>query len=130
MRHGRLCHKGAPVATPEYDWTLQGANVPNLFPVFVHNLFEHSLSIVTTPPRAASQVAERTRSNMLTLRLRSRDGLERIQAEPASTVSQLKDLVSKLINHPPANFVLSADQALVRPRRHQSCLRTLVSERS
>lgn len=51
---------------------------------------------------------------MLTVRLRSRDGLERLQVEPSSSVLALKELVSKHIEQPLSKFVLSTDQALVR----------------
>ena len=51
---------------------------------------------------------------MLTVRVRSRDGLERLQIESQANVSQLKDAISKLVKLPTSHFIISTRQELVR----------------
>lgn len=58
---------------------------------------------------------------MLTVRLRTRDGTERIQVRKDGTLGDLRIAVSKQIGRPTSEFVLSLNRDLVRfsPRSHR-----------
>lgn len=50
---------------------------------------------------------------MLTIRLRSRDGLERLKISENATLGHLRGVVAETIGYDPETFVLSMDQALL-----------------
>lgn len=50
---------------------------------------------------------------MIAVRLRSRDGLERIQVEQNASLSSLKDLISQKVERPLDQLIISTDQTLV-----------------
>ena len=50
---------------------------------------------------------------MIAVRLRTRDGLERIQVEQTASLSTLKDLISQKVERPLDQLSVSTDQTLV-----------------
>lgn len=51
---------------------------------------------------------------MIAVRLRTRDGLERINVEPSASLNTLKDLISQKVERPREQLTISTDQTLVR----------------
>lgn len=51
---------------------------------------------------------------MIAVRLRTRDGLERIHVEQNASLSALKDLISQKVERPHEQLTISTDQTLVR----------------
>ena len=73
---------------------------------------------VHSAPRRVPVCAPAT---MLTIRLRTRDGTERISVTRQGCVGDLRNAVSEQVERPPTQFVLSTDNTLVRqpPSFHQ-----------
>jgi Nuclear pore localisation protein NPL4 len=66
------------------------------------------------PSAAPSSHRFLTCVGMLTVRLRTRDGTERIQVAADGNVAHLREAVSNQVERPVTQFVLSTDQSLVR----------------
>jgi hypothetical protein len=53
---------------------------------------------------------------MIAVRLRTRDGLERISISPDATLGLLRELISQKVERGVDRFIISTDQTLVRLR--------------